>query len=200
MSQPKTKPAATIQTSFIARRLHGRQSAPALSPEQRAIMAMRVKPGNDEERGTLPVLIEEIDDATDPRLADYRDLKDAALPLRQGVFSAESREVVRTLLATTPFRTRSVLLTPPGLDAMQAVLTAADPAIRVLLARQDLVRAIVGFNFHQGCVAVGERGAEPSIREVLDPPGPRLVLVLEDLTNPDNVGGVFRNALAFAAH
>ena len=146
------------------------------------------------------MLTERLDDPADPRLADYRDLKDAALRLRQGLFIAESREVVRKLLRGGRFRTRSVLLTPPGLEGLRGVLEAADPTVRILLTRQDIVRAVVGYNFHQGCVAIGERGAEPSVHELLDPPGRRLVLVLEDLTNPDNIGGIFRNALAFGVN
>jgi tRNA G18 (ribose-2'-O)-methylase SpoU len=145
------------------------------------------------------VLIERIDDPADPRLADYRDLKDAALRLRQGLFIAESREVVRRLLGGARFRTRSVLLTPPGLEGLRGLLEAADPAVRILLTRQDIVRAVVGYNFHQGCVAIGERGTEASRHELLDPAGRRLVLALEDITNPDNIGGIFRNARAFGA-
>ena len=163
-------------------------------------MKERVKQedGRDEP-SRLSVLIERIDDRADPRLADYRDLKDAALRLRQGLFIAESREVVRKLLGGARFRTRSVLLTPPGLEGLRGVLEAADPAVRVLLTRQDIVRAVVGYNFHQGCVAIGERGGEASRHELLDPPGRRLVLALEDITNPDNIGGIFRNARAFGA-
>src|SRR5262249_2011625 len=63
----------------------------------------------------------------------------------------------------------------------------------------DLVRNVVGFNFHRGCLAVGERGAPPPLSSLLDLPGRRILLVLEDVTNPDNVGAVFRNAMAFAA-
>ena len=33
----------------------------------------------------------------------------------------------------------------------------------------------------------------------MERPGPGLVLALEDVSNPDNVGGVFRNARAFGA-
>ena len=143
--------------------------------------------------------IEPIDDPSDPRLADYRDLKDPHLRLRQGLFIAESREVIRRLLACRRFRARSVLLTPAALDGLRDVLETADPATRILLVQHDLVRGVVGFNFHRGCLAVGERGAEPPVSSLLDPCGARLLLVLEDVTNPDNVGAVFRNATVFAA-
>jgi tRNA G18 (ribose-2'-O)-methylase SpoU len=145
------------------------------------------------------MLIEPIDDPSDPRLADYRDLRDPDLRRRQGLFIAESREVIRRLLACGRFRVRSVLLTSAALEALRDLLETADPATRILLVPHELVRGVVGFNFHRGCLAVGERGAGPPLSSLLDPPGGRLLLVLEDVTNPDNVGAVFRNAMAFAA-
>jgi tRNA G18 (ribose-2'-O)-methylase SpoU len=142
--------------------------------------------------------IERVEDAADPRLIDYRDLRDSAVRLRHGLFIAESREIVRQLLAGTRFPARSALMTPPALVALRPALAAADPGPRVFVAHHDVIRAVSGFHFHRGCLAVGERGAEPTPAALLDPRGPRLVLVLDDLTNPDNVGGAFRNAMAFA--
>jgi len=141
--------------------------------------------------------IEPIDDAADPRLDDYRDLRDSALRLRRGLFIVESREVVRQFLAGTRFRARSALMTPPALAALGPALAAAEPAPRVFVAHHDVIRAVSGFHFHRGCLAVGERGAEPAAADLLALPGPRLTLVLDDLTNPDNVGAAFRNAMAF---
>lgn len=143
--------------------------------------------------------IELIEDPGDPRVADYRDLKDAELRRRRGLFVAESRAVVRRLLASARFRARSVLLTVPALQSLRDALEAADAALPVYLTGHEVARAIVGFDFHRGCVAVAERGAEPSLETLLGRPGPRLLVGLEDLSNPDNVGGVFRNALAFGA-
>ena len=64
------------------------------------------------------------------------------------------------------------------------------------MAPEETLGRVVGFNFHRGCLAVGERSAELPLDALLDT---RLLVVLEGVTNPDNVGGVFRNAMAFAA-
>jgi tRNA G18 (ribose-2'-O)-methylase SpoU len=143
------------------------------------------------------VLIERIEDPGDPRLADYRNLKEAELRRRRGLFIAESREVVRRLLTARRFRARSVLLTPPFLDGLRDLLEASDGGVDILLTSQDTIRSVVGFDFHRGCIAIGERGPEPPLAQLLGPPGARRLLVLEELANPDNVGGAFRNAMAF---
>ena len=145
------------------------------------------------------MLIERIDDASDPRLAEYRDVKDPHLRARHGLFMAESREVVRRLFACGRFRARSILLTAAALEGLRDLLETAAADVRILLVHHELVRGVVGYNFHRGCLAVGERGAELPASAILDPPGRRLLLVLEDVTNPDNVGAVFRNGLAFGA-
>ncbi len=69
----------------------------------------------------------------------------------------------------------------------------------MLLASHALIRQVVGFKFHRGCLAMGERGAPISTATLIEPAGPRLLLVLEALVDPENVGAVFRNALAFGA-
>jgi tRNA G18 (ribose-2'-O)-methylase SpoU len=43
------------------------------------------------------------------------------------------------------------------------------------------------------------RDGDPAPAALVDPPGPRLVVAMEHVTNPDNVGGIFRNARAFGA-
>ncbi len=146
-------------------------------------------------RGALAV--ERIDDPSDPRLADYRDLRDHLLRLRRGLFVAESRAIVRKLVAGGRFRTRSILLTPPALDALTGVLDAHGAGAALYVTHHEIIRAVAGFDFHRGCLAVAERGVEPWVDALIEPAGPRLLLVLEDVSNPDNVGGVFRNAMAF---
>src|SRR5712664_3962678 len=137
--------------------------------------------------------VERVRDVDDPRLADYRELKDGARRRRDGTFIAESRQVVRRLLGEARFRARSVLATEAAAEDLRDVLPAGLP---VYVAPEATLQRVVGFNFHRGCLAVGERGAELGLDGLLDA---RVLLVLEGVTNPDNIGGAFRNAMAFGA-
>jgi tRNA G18 (ribose-2'-O)-methylase SpoU len=144
------------------------------------------------------VRVEPITGPDDPRVTEYHDVQDAERRRRQGLFVVENRTVVRLLLTASRYRARSLLVTAPALESLRDLLATLDPAPPVYLASQDTVRRIAGFNFHGGCLAIGERGTEPTMEDVLAPGGRRLVVALEELGNPDNVGGVFRNAMAFA--
>lgn len=140
-----------------------------------------------------------VEDPNDPRLADYADLRDADLMARErsstgGLFMAEGELVVRLLLES-PFRIRSVLLTPTRLATVRDALEARLPAgVPVYLVPQSVMNGVVGFNIHRGILAAAERG------QPLDPAGvvaaAKCLVILEDLSNHDNVGGIFRNAAA----
>jgi tRNA G18 (ribose-2'-O)-methylase SpoU len=135
-------------------------------------------------------------DLSDPRVADYRNVPDPELLRARGVFVAEGRHVVRRLLASPRFRTRSLLLTESALASL-ADLTQRVGDLPVFVVSQDAMNAIAGFNIHRGCLAIGERPAPLVWTDLVD--DARLVLVLERIANADNVGGIFRNAAAFGA-
>ena len=126
-------------------------------------------------------------------MVEYRDITDPTALARRGLFVAEGRLVVRRLLASPRFKTRSVLVTPVAFDAIRDVVPAALPCYIVDQPRMD---AIVGFNIHRGCVALAER---PELQDIdlIDLDAVSHVVVLEGITNPDNVGGIFRSAAAF---
>lgn len=132
----------------------------------------------------------------DPRIADYRQLSNAAALARAGLFVAEGRLVVRRLIAGGRFVTRSILVTDGALDALRDVLERAEAP--VLVADQRTMNEIAGFNIHRGCLALAERPA-PAELEDLRLDTARLLVVLEGVNNPDNVGGIFRSAAAFGA-
>lgn len=144
-------------------------------------------------------MLERVTDVADPRLADYQDLRDTD-HRRRGLFVVEGRFAVRQLLQSPRFATRSVLTTEPMLEGLADLLESAPDGPLVLLASHALIRQAVGFKFHRGCLALGERGAPIPAPILIEPAGPRLILALEALVDPENVGAVFRNAFAFGAH
>jgi tRNA G18 (ribose-2'-O)-methylase SpoU len=145
--------------------------------------------------------VEPIERLDDPRVADYRNVRDADLRVTSGAFLAEGRLNVERLLASRRYRARSVFVTAAALRGIEDSLARLGDETPVYLASQVLMNEIVGYRMHRGCLAAGERGREPALASLLDglAPGPRCVLVLEDVSNPDNVGAIFRNALAFGA-
>lgn len=141
-----------------------------------------------------------IDHFGDPRIADYRNVPDPELLRRRGVFVAEGRLVVRTLLTSSHFQALSVLVTEAARRSLEIVLAPRIETLPVYVADRSLLAEIVGFNVHRGCLALGARPVETPVADVLASlPDGALVVVLEGVGNADNVGGVFRNAVAFGA-
>jgi tRNA G18 (ribose-2'-O)-methylase SpoU len=129
----------------------------------------------------------------DPRLADYRDLQERRLDQASGRFIAESELVVRKLLATG-LPVRSVLLTAPRLATLETALASTAGDFPVYVVPQAVMDAVAGFHVHRGCLAIAER---PNTTRI--PDGARLVVVLVDLVDVDNLGAMARNAAAFGA-
>jgi tRNA G18 (ribose-2'-O)-methylase SpoU len=143
--------------------------------------------------------IERVDRMDDERLADYRHVPDPDLLRRGEIFVAEGRLVVRALLTQSRFRTRSILLTETAYRGLADVIEPRLADTKVFVVEPGAIEGLTGFNIHRGCLAIGERPAPMSVRQLLDRlPGARRLVVLERIGNADNVGGIFRNAAAFA--
>ncbi|HRI18360.1 MAG TPA: RNA methyltransferase [Burkholderiaceae bacterium] len=137
----------------------------------------------------------------DPLLADYALLREPARLRARGAFVAEGRFVVRRLVEGERFAVRSLLVTETAHAAL-ADLAPRLVAVPVLVGSKALAREVTGFSFHQGCLAIGERGAEErDVARWLEAlgPGARTIVALENVSHADNVGAVFRNAAAFGA-
>ncbi len=147
--------------------------------------------------------IVQITDLDDPRIAGYRDVSDGSLLEEKGLFVAEGRLVVERLLADGRYRVRSLLVTPAvekGDGSLLRERQSTGARIPCFVASPDLMRGLTGFNFHRGCLALAERPAPAPAGDLLAGlAGSTTVVVLEDVTDADNVGSVFRNAAALGA-
>jgi len=148
----------------------------------------------------LTVELIRIDAFDDPRVAQFRDIPDPLRLRERGTFVAEGRLAVRRLLAARRFTTRALLVTDAALAALADELTSLDFALTVLVSSRPLMRQIGGYDFHQGCLGLAERPEPEDPVALLERTGTdRPIVILEDVGNPDNVGGIFRNAAALGA-
>jgi tRNA G18 (ribose-2'-O)-methylase SpoU len=137
----------------------------------------------------------EVEDPADPRLADYRDLRDVelrkTLEAEHGLFLAEGEKVVRRAVQAG-YDPRSFLMAPRWLDGLGDVLDASDAPCYVVA--EQLAEQVTGFHVHRGALASLHRRPVPSLDDVLV--GARTVLVLEDIVDHTNVGAIFRSGAA----
>lgn len=137
----------------------------------------------------------EITDPADPRLADYRDLRDVELrkhlEAQHGLFLAEGEKVVRRAVEAG-FAPRSLLMAPRWIDGLADVLATTDAPCFVM--SEALAEQVTGFHVHRGALASLERGPLPAVADVLA--GARSVLVLEDIVDHTNVGAILRSGAA----
>lgn len=149
---------------------------------------------------TRPVTWIPVADLADPRIEEFVGLRDADLRRRRespdgdlaGIFVAEGDLVVERALRAG-YRLRSMLV-----DAARTQpLPAAIPEVPVYAAAPDVVLKITGMAMHRGCIASFDRRPVPSVAEVLA--GRHRIVVLENLTNPTNLGVIARSAVALGA-
>src|SRR3954469_5561536 len=143
----------------------------------------------------MPVV--RISGADDPRVSAYRSVTDPDLVRARGLFVAEGRLVVERLIAEGRYDIQSLLVSEAARRALEPALGALKPSVPVYVCQPPDFRGIAGYDVHRGCLALSARPAPPPIDDVLAEA--RLLVVLEGVTNADNVGGVFRNAAAFGA-
>ena len=140
-----------------------------------------------------------IEDPADPAIADYVGLTDPALRQRVeadgGFFIVEGITAVERLFTAdaSRFYIRSFLLTPTAYERIGAAAEATGAS--VLVAEPAVLREVVGFAIHRGVVASVDRPAALTVAEVAR--GASSLLVLEGVSDHENLGGLFRNAAAF---
>lgn len=142
-----------------------------------------------------------VEDAADPRIAGFLNIRERDLTGREGLFVAEGEVVLRTF-ASPACRCRpvSVLIAENRLEGLVPILSALPGAPPIHVAPQPVLDAIAGFHLHRGILALGAKPPATTLDELLAATDERAILVAAcGIGNHDNIGGLFRNAAAFGA-
>ena len=141
--------------------------------------------------------VERISRADDPRIAAYAGVRDGDLVRSRGLFVAEGRLVVRRVVEDARYRVESVLLNDAALHDLASTVAALAADVPIFIGDTDDLAGIAGYDVHRGCLALVHRPTATPVDELIA--SAQDVVVLEGVSNADNVGGVFRNAAAFGA-
>lgn len=139
-------------------------------------------------------MIFEIDDLQDPRLLPFRGMRTANWTAGSGWFIAEGPRLVERLLSSG-FSVHSLLVSSKYLADWRGRLPADVPT---LVVSEEHISELLGFQFHRGVIACGERKPPLVLREALaDPLPPEATLVaVHGVQDPENLGGILRSCAA----
>jgi tRNA G18 (ribose-2'-O)-methylase SpoU len=136
-----------------------------------------------------------VDDETDPRLDDFRDLSTADRrpdrPGGRGFVIAEGTVVVERMLRSR-YPVRALLGVERRFRELADPLAEVDAPAYVTSA--ETMANVVGFHLNRGVLAVADRPPASTVDEVLA--DARVVAVLEGVGDHENLGALFRNAAA----
>ncbi len=139
--------------------------------------------------------VERVEDLDDPRLADYRHLREPSRRMKveraRGIFTLEGALSVEALLASS-YVVRSVLVAEEHAEKMAARLGAD---VQMFAMAATAMTDLTGVQFHRGILAVAERPDLPTVRDLIA--DARTIVVLEGVNDHENIGALFRNAAAF---
>ena len=139
--------------------------------------------------------VERIDSADDPRVAGYRGLRDGELVRSRGLFVAEGRLVVRRLVQDGRYDLQSLLVNEAALRDLESTIAALGADVPIFICESEELAGIAGYDVHRGCLALVHRRPDTTADDLIA--SAQSLVVLEAVSNADNVGGVFRNAAAF---
>jgi tRNA G18 (ribose-2'-O)-methylase SpoU len=132
-----------------------------------------------------------------PELFPYRTLRQPVEHFQKGMFVAEGEKVVHRLLES-PLEIISALVTPEWLSIYQEYFAARTESITLYVGDKKLLETIVGFNLHQGIMALGKIPSPAQLESTLQQTSPpHFFVAVDGLTNSENLGVLVRNCAAF---
>lgn len=146
----------------------------------------------------MPIIhIETLDD---PRLDAYARLTEAQLRNKlepeKGIFIAESGKVIERAL-TGGMEPLSLLMEDKWVNPLSKIINQIEqekPNFPIFVASRETLSKLTGFELTRGALGAFRRPVLRSVKEVVQ--SARRIAVLEDITNPTNMGAVFRSAAA----
>ncbi|MGY5775954.1 TrmH family RNA methyltransferase [Rhizobium sp. LEGMi135b] len=146
----------------------------------------------------------EITHPDDPRIAEFRNIRERDLTGRENRFIAEGTVVLRLLAgahaAAGDFLAEKVLLLKNRVAGLSDITDTIPSNVPIYVAEAEVLDGIVGFHLHRGVLALGRRTAEGGLDAFLARlPRQALALAGCGISNHDNMGSMFRNAAAFGA-
>lgn len=131
----------------------------------------------------------------DPRIEAYRILKEREI-ISTGRFIAEGEHLVRRLLASS-FKAQSVFIAEKHLEEIAKIVPEDVP---LYVASHGLMNQIIGYKFHSGIIACGLRGQRRTIDDTIPRDGKLTLMILPEIANAENLGGLIRVAAGFGVN
>jgi tRNA G18 (ribose-2'-O)-methylase SpoU len=129
----------------------------------------------------------------------YRTLRRPANHRKAGLFIAEGTLVVERFLRSA-LEPISALMTPLLFERYKPLLERRVEPVTMYLAEKKLLERIVGFECHQGVMALGKVPLSPAIHDLCETlPAPRLFVAADGITSAENTGVIIRNCAACGA-
>ena len=146
------------------------------------------------------VSVVDVTSVEQPGLELYRTLRRSIEHRRTGLFVVEGNKVVLRFLASN-LDAVSILLTEAWLQKCRYDLERRVEPVTVYRISEKLVKSIVGFNYHQGIMAVGRVPRSLPLETLCTgSAGARFLVALDYLSNSENTGVIIRNCAACGVH
>jgi tRNA G18 (ribose-2'-O)-methylase SpoU len=134
----------------------------------------------------------ELSDINDPRLDIFRSMKQTNATRDLNHFVVEGSLLVERLLQSR-FETVCILSHRERLEEPKFEIPHATPKY---LVPKSFMTELVGFSFHQGILACGQRKDWPSLLSLVHEQQIKTVVICPAIDNPENLGSIARTAEA----
>ena len=140
-------------------------------------------------------------DQTNASAADLEPFANLKTQKNTTNFIAESEKVVVSLLASD-LEISSLYLTPEHFNEKRDSIEAhrQESHAQVIIAPKSEMEAIVGYPLHQGIMAAAKIPKEQSLDDlIIRGKKPQLFIILDTIADAENIGALYRTALAMGA-